>query len=221
MKFYFSCVLCICLLFNISAEDFSKFAIQGSFSPFRINELFSSEDYSPEVNALEVGARFKPIPKFGIDIMFGANYNTGYEKNLSKYTPYMPPVYSVTIKTGVIYTFLQGERSGVAGVISFGGIYEKRLVRNYSGNLNTLYDSYKVFSPVAFLGVEPSVNLTRNFVFYTRFGLQIMNYPATKSYEYSGFDYYSRNSSYKLVEKSDEFVSMRLDGFCLGFRYQF
>lgn len=220
MKHKLFVAVSLCSVFSISAGDFGKFAVQGNFSPFRISDIDYSGDNPPQTNSLEVGARIKPISRFGIDLMFGASYFGGIDANVPRKTSMKPSSYSATVKAGGIYMFYEGEKSNIGGIITFGGTYEKRLVQNYSSN-TTSYDSYTVFTPIGFIGIEPSVDLSKNFSFYTRFGLQVMNNPATKTYQYSGYDFNTGASQYVLVELANEYLSTKLDGFCLGFRFQF
>jgi hypothetical protein len=127
-------------------------------------------------------------------------------------------VYSVMIKTGGMYDLYKGDRSTIGALVLAGMNYEKTFATNFNDNSLT---SYKLISPFGFIGLEPSIELTKNFVFFTRLGVCVRYNPATKAYE--PYEDPSRPGTmrYELVDKENASATLALEGFCIGIRYQF
>jgi|WetSurMetagenome_2_1015567.scaffolds.fasta_scaffold80521_2 hypothetical protein len=202
----------------VVAQDTTSFAIQFAYAPNRSISYFYEEIEPLVSNEFEFGGRVQPAAKLSIDLMAGARYVSGYDDDQSSQTTGRPSVYSVMIKTGVMYDLYKGDRSTL-GALVFGGMnYEKTFTTNFNDNSLT---SFKLISPFGFIGVEPSIELTKNFVFFTRLGLCIRYNPATKAYE--AFENPSRPGTlkYELVDKENASTTAALEGFCIGIRYQF
>ncbi|MBI5805974.1 hypothetical protein HZA73_08005 [candidate division TA06 bacterium] len=208
---------------TVVAEDFSKVSIQGAFYPFRASSNVNSYYYQDVslTPSVEFGVRVKSVKKIGIDFLISAVYSTGCDANanISNYTAYQPAIYAASGKVGLVYDLYSGDRTALGALFYFGGNYKQHLLWNY---LDESIFSYTTFAPFCFMGIEPSVEIAKNFVFYTKFGLDIEKRPNSKGfiavYDPSPYSY---SYQYLLVERKDSGVNIALDGFMLGVRYQF
>jgi len=200
------------------AEDFSKISIQGAFYPFKASDpnnysyYYLDESLTP---SMEFGIRVKADKKVGVDFILSAMYNSGYEADIYGFTEYKPKLYTVSAKAGVIYDLYSRDRAALGALFYLGGVYKEHLLAwDY-------YYGYSTFTPVFFAGVEPSVELSKNFVFYTKFGLDIEKNPDTKGLVAVYDPYYGYVTGYMIAERNDANISVSLSGFVVGIRYQF
>jgi hypothetical protein len=204
--------------FSISAQDTTTWAIQFAYSPNRSISYFYQEMGPLLSNEFEFGGRIQPAAKVSIDLMAGARYVSGYDDDPPSLTIGRPSVYSVIIKAGGMYDLYKGDRSTIGALVHAGMNYEKTYAINFNNNSAT---SYNLISPFGFIGLEPSIELTKNFVFFTRIGVCVRYNPATQEYE--PFEDISRPGTlyYELVDKENASTTVALEGFCIGIRYQF
>lgn len=200
------------------AQDTTTWAMQFAYSPNQSIYHFYQEIGPLVSNEFEIGGRIQPAAKVSIDLMAGARYVSGYDDDPPSITIRRPSLFSVMIKTGSMYDLYKGDRSTLGALLHAGMNYEKTFTTNFNDNSLT---SYKLISPFGFIGLEPSIELTNNFVFFTRFGVCVRFNPATKAYE--PFQDSSRPGTlkYELVDKENASTTVALEGFCIGIRYQF
>jgi hypothetical protein len=200
------------------AQDTTTWALQFAYSPNRSLPYFYQEIGPVTSTEFEAGGRIQPAAKVSIDLMAGARYISGYDDDPQSVTIGRPSVYSVMIKTGGMYDLYKGDRSTLGALLHAGMNYEKTHTTNFNDNSAT---SYTLISPFGFIGFEPSIELTKNFVFFTRFGVNFRYNPATKAYE--PFPDITRPGTmkYELVDKENASTTIAFEGFCVGIRYQF
>ena len=200
------------------AQDTTCWAVQFAYAPNRTISYFYQETGPLVSNEFEAGGRIQPAAKISIDLMAGARYVSGYDDDPQSITIRRPSVYSVMIKTGGMYDLYKGDRSTLGALVHAGMNYEKTYTTNFNDNSLT---SYKLISPFGFIGIEPSIELTKNFVFFTRFGACIRYNPATKAYEPYQDSSQPGTLKYELVNKENASTTVALEGFCIGIRYLF
>jgi hypothetical protein len=212
------CIFLFLCASAIIAQDTTTWAIQFAYAPNRSISYFYQEMGPLVSDEFEIGGRIQPAAKVSIDLMGGARYVSGYDDDQSSQTIGRPSVYSVMIKTGGMYDLYKGDRSTIGALVLAGMNYEKTFATNFNDNSLT---SYKLISPFGFIGLEPSIELTKNFVFFTRLGVCVRYNPATKAYE--PYEDPSRPGTmrYELVDKENASATLALEGFCIGIRYQF
>ena len=209
-----------------TARDFSRFSFQGVFYPLEYYDInrglnsYSSTGYSslPSLYIpMDIGFRTMASQKVGIDFMIGGFYNSGYDKDTSNNTIEYPRSYSLSGKIGLYYNLFQHKKASIGALVRTGCYYEKHVVVNY----NILEaKSYETFTPWGLIGVEPSLDLTKNLSVFTAFGIEIRMNPNSREYQFQNS--YSNNVPvYKFVELSDASTDISLGGFCLGIRFQF
>jgi hypothetical protein len=197
-----------------ASQEFSRFSIQSAFFPFSISD-YNYNMTETNLPSLELGLRIKPIRKVGIDLLIGGNYNSGHEADSVNDQAKVPPHYIFSGKLGLNYNLFSNERATLGIVLNTGALVEKRTIYNYY--IDTKDYSYLAVTPYEFLGLEPSIELTKNFVFYTRFGVEIKFNPNTKEYlNMVGTDHINTK-----IEHKDSNATVALGGFCIGIRFQF
>ncbi|MBN2038306.1 MAG: hypothetical protein JW768_16315 [Chitinispirillaceae bacterium] len=215
-------ILACCVMLAASvvfSQDTTTWSVQCAYVPTAYSHTYYQATDPYLSNEFEIGARVQPAANVAVDLMLGALYVTGYEDDTATLTIRRPPVYSAMGKLGVLYELHRGERSVLGALIHVGCNYDKTYANNpWDNNAKT---SYKVISPFGFIGLEPSIALTKHVVFFTRIGLKARYNPGTQQYELGPRDPVTSKQEYVLVKKENANMTYGVDGFCIGFRYQF
>jgi hypothetical protein len=207
------------LVFLIStalfAQDTLTYSVQCAYMPVGFAQIYEASPFPS--SEFEVGGRLQPAARLSVDLVAGALYVTGYETDSDAATVARPSVYSGMFKAGVMYDLYKGDRSTLGAIFHAGVNYEKTYAVDYGDDGKT---SYHLLSPFAFAGFEPSVELTKNMIFFTRLGVKLKYNPPTQSYEWQTGSQPGQGG-YELVEKANGSTTIAIEGFCIGIRYQF
>ncbi|MBN1129549.1 MAG: hypothetical protein JXA71_11210 [Chitinispirillaceae bacterium] len=198
------------------AHDTLTYAVQCAYTPTGFSQIYYQEPAPYLSNEFEIGGRVQPASRVSVDLSFGAVHMTGYEAVASSKTVKRPSVYSGMLKAGVMYDLYKGDRSKIGALVQTGCNFEKTFAANPQDYEKT---SCHALSPFGFIGCEPSVELTKQFVFFTRFGVKIRYNPPTQQYEW--FANPDNSFEFRLVKKANSTIGTAIEGFCVGIRYQF
>jgi hypothetical protein len=214
-------IIIFSLIAIVTARDFSRFSLQGAFYPLKyydINRGLNSYSSIPSLyTPMDIGVRVMTSQKVGIDFMMGGFYNSGFDKDSSNNTIEYPRSYSLSGKIGIYYNIFQHKKASLGALVRTGGYYEKHVVANY--NISEA-KSYETFTPWGLIGIEPSLEMTKNLSFFTAFGIEFRMNPNSREYQFQN-SFVNNTPVYKFVELSDANTDISLGGFCLGIRFQF
>lgn len=199
-----------------TANDTLTYSVHCAYSPTGFSQIYYQETDPYLSNEFEIGGRLQPAARVSVDLAAGAVHVTGYESESASNTVRRPSVYSSMLRAGVMYDLFKGDRSKIGAIAQAGFNYEKSYAYNPATSARS---SFHLLSPFGFIGFEPSVEITENFVFFTRFGLKARYNPATQAYEPGANG--DGTIDYFLVKKANSNVTTAIEGFCIGIRYQF
>jgi hypothetical protein len=167
--------------------------------------LLPADDDRSFSNALEVGARYRITPLWGIDVLLGATGNSGYKGDI--FIPSRSFEYAVQGKVGAAYEIYKSENTSINLIGQAGAISAQKTIQSDLDNSWLKYDAMTI---VGFVGVEPSVRFSENLSFFTKIGLGVMQLPSSRSAQ-NGW----------AITNGDATNIVGIDGFCIGLRYDF
>jgi hypothetical protein len=212
-------ILALLIVTIVAAQDTTTWSLQLAYVPDFWTRSLSFEAGPYNSNSFELGVRVQPAAKLSVDLMGGAVYLSGYDSDSASFTQARPSVYSAMVKLGVVYDLYYGDRSRLGALLHVGLNYDKTIITDYN---DYSLESYKQVSPFAFLGVEPTVLITKNVSFFTRIGAMVRYNPATKENElYMNYGSGAPSTRYTIVDKKNSSATISLEGFCIGIRYSF
>ncbi len=220
---------------GVMAQENSKIGINVVTNAFSLNNSNYGEKGLRNVGML--GARYFVSPRIGIDGSIGFGFNSSVDADTASLTTKDPGITNVSGQIGIFYKMTPLSWKSYLGVVANGGVsYQKwydalslkdttRVLpappaKNYA--TYSLVESYGVYIPYFFVGLEPGFAFDDHFTLFVNFGINGIFYPNSKAIDQHSI---SPNNSYvtslPLIDRNDGSFELSVSSIGLGVRFLF